>query len=144
MHHKATINITRVMMLFCFPIWLWQEAHCVSLLRSLIKGRLLGVPFGLKIGNIFAVFHWFATALKNWMDGNVSKIKLVKCFKCFVCEQREIWSGFGFKVLHVVWQYPKQRHRVGQYLGALLPPPWIAWLLRYSHERHLGEGGRGG
>ena len=45
MHHITKINISRVMMLFCFPIWLWQEAlyvdrrdakRRVSLLRSLI------------------------------------------------------------------------------------------------------------
>ena len=48
MSHIAKINISRVMILFCFPIWLWQEALCVdqrdysrrvSLLRSLIRKR---------------------------------------------------------------------------------------------------------
>ena len=50
MHHIAQINISRVMMLFCFPIWLWQEALCVdrrdayalrriSLLRSLTSNQ---------------------------------------------------------------------------------------------------------
>ena len=46
MNYIAKINISRVMLLFCFPIWLWQEALCVdrqyasrriSLLRSLMK-----------------------------------------------------------------------------------------------------------
>ena len=46
MNHIAKTNISRVMMLFCFPIWLWQEALCVdrraasrrvSLLRLLIN-----------------------------------------------------------------------------------------------------------
>ena len=45
MNHRAKINISRLMMLFCFLIWLWQEALCVdrrhtsrrvSLLRPLI------------------------------------------------------------------------------------------------------------
>jgi len=64
MHHIAKINISRVMMLFCLPVWLWQEALCVdrraasrrvSLLRSLTSILKF-------IGRAIKWFTWFYIA----------------------------------------------------------------------------------
>ena len=41
MNHIAEINISRVMTLFCFPIWLWQEAPCVNRRHALRRVSLL-------------------------------------------------------------------------------------------------------
>ena len=82
MYHIAKIDISRAMMLFCFPIWLWQEALCVdrrdpsrrvSLLRSLmtlVKGRFFIRLMSLSRakGSDFENVQWILSYTEKYMN----------------------------------------------------------------------------
>ena len=82
MHHIAKINISRVMMLFCFPVWLWQEPLCVdrrdasrrvSLLRSLMTQQSIWAGAFLKCN---ACIH--DAALRKKVLGELSKVNSIQ------------------------------------------------------------------
>ena len=144
MNHIAKINISRVMMLFRFPIWLWQEALCVdrreashrvSLLRSLISIILKCNPSQLKkAARIFnGSNHIIECDTNSWRNGSqwITEQKFIdnlnRCFwKVIQFEQHAKKPRYSevLKVTIEVCTTP----------GSISDSGRLCWTLKLSYE----------
>ena len=85
-HHIAKINISRVMMLFCFPIWLWLR-RSTRRFASRLSPPLANYQVTNKLLALNCIFnHSWNSSIKNETKVNFSYISFI--YYCYLSSNK--------------------------------------------------------